>query len=61
LLIEPNPESALNPEAGRLLLEDYTEFSKQAKLMTEVYAMRKENKNPQKSPVKKKSASSRRL
>lgn len=38
LLIYPNPESALNEEAGKLLLEQYTEYSKQAKLMTEVYA-----------------------
>lgn len=39
LLIEPNPESALNEEAGRLLLEDYQEYFKRAKMMTNVYAM----------------------
>ena len=38
LLIYPNPESALNEEAGRLLLEQYSEYSKQAKMMTEIYA-----------------------
>ncbi|XP_066923534.1 ubiquitin-conjugating enzyme E2 S-like [Clytia hemisphaerica] len=38
LLIYPNPESALNEEAGKLLLEQYSEYSKQAKMMTEIYA-----------------------
>eukprot|EP00762_Andalucia_godoyi_P007317 ANDGO_01502.mRNA.1 Ubiquitin-conjugating enzyme E2 22 len=38
LLIEPNPESALNEEAGKLLLENYEEFAKHAKLMTLVHA-----------------------
>ena len=38
LLIYPNPESALNEEAGKLLLEQYAEYSKQAKMMTEIYA-----------------------
>ncbi|XP_065659109.1 ubiquitin-conjugating enzyme E2 S isoform X2 [Hydra vulgaris] len=38
LLIYPNPESALNEEAGKLLLEQYTEYSKQAKMITEIYA-----------------------
>ena len=40
LLIQPNPESALNEEAGKLLLEDYEEYSKQAKLMTQIHASR---------------------
>lgn len=39
LLIEPNPESALNEEAGMLLLEDYQEYYKRAKMMTSVHAM----------------------
>lgn len=39
LLIYPNPESALNEEAGKLLLEQYSEYSKQAKMMTEIYAL----------------------
>lgn len=38
LLIEPNPESALNEEAGRLLLEEYSEYVRQAKMMTSVHA-----------------------
>ena len=39
LLIEPNPESALNEEAGRLLLEDYAGFAKRAKMMTNIHAV----------------------
>lgn len=31
LLIEPYPESALNEEAGKLLLEDYTEYAQHAR------------------------------
>lgn len=38
LLIEPNPASALNEEAGRLMLENYTDYFQKAKLMTQVYA-----------------------
>eukprot|EP01051_Picozoa_sp_SAG22_P009157 SAG22_NODE_743_length_7504_cov_4.816745_7_plen_215_part_00 len=38
LLIDPNPESALNEEAGRLLLEEYEDFAQQARLMTEIHA-----------------------
>ncbi|XP_062847820.1 ubiquitin-conjugating enzyme E2 S [Trichomycterus rosablanca] len=39
LLIHPNPESALNEEAGRLLLEDYAEYASHAHLLTEIHAM----------------------
>lgn len=39
LLIEPFAESALNEEAGRLLLEDYEAFAKQARLMAQIHAM----------------------
>ncbi|VDP94186.1 unnamed protein product [Echinostoma caproni] len=38
LLLDPNPESALNEEAGRLLLEDYNEYVAQARLYTDVHA-----------------------
>ena len=38
LLIEPFPESALNEEAGKLLLEDYEEYAKHARLMTSIHA-----------------------
>lgn len=39
LLIEPYPESALNEEAGKMLLEDYEAYSKHARLMTSIHAM----------------------
>lgn len=38
LLIEPFPESALNEEAGKLLLENYEDFAKHARLMTSIHA-----------------------
>lgn len=39
LLVQPNPESALNEDAGKLLLEDYAAFSRTARLMTSVHAL----------------------
>jgi len=39
LLIQPNPESALNEEAGKLLLEHYEDYEARARLMTEIHAM----------------------
>lgn len=41
LLIEPNPESALNDEAGKLFMESYDEFADRARLMTGVHASRR--------------------
>ena len=38
LLIVPNPESALNEEAGKLLLEEYDDYSRRAKMMTDIHA-----------------------
>lgn len=38
LLIVPNPESALNEEAGKLLLEQYDDYTKRAKIFTEIHA-----------------------
>lgn len=38
LLIVPNPESALNEEAGKMLLEHYEDYSQRAKMMTEIHA-----------------------
>ncbi|XP_043484122.1 ubiquitin-conjugating enzyme E2 S [Leptopilina heterotoma] len=38
LLIFPNAESALNEEAGKLLLERYDDYSDRAKMMTEIHA-----------------------
>jgi ubiquitin-conjugating enzyme E2 S len=37
-LIVPNPESALNEEAGKLLLEQYDDYAKRAKLYTSIQA-----------------------
>lgn len=39
LLIQPFPDSALNEEAGRLIMEDYEEFCKHARLMTSIHAL----------------------
>lgn len=41
LLIVPNPESALNEEAGKLLLENYEDYAKYARMMTKVHAQNK--------------------
>lgn len=38
LLIQPNPASALNEEAGKLANEDWSGFCRRAKLMTEIHA-----------------------
>ncbi|ORY91961.1 ubiquitin-conjugating enzyme/RWD-like protein [Syncephalastrum racemosum] len=38
LLIFPNPESALNEEAGKLLLEQYDDYAKRARLFTHIHA-----------------------
>ncbi|KAK5135201.1 hypothetical protein LTR04_004630, partial [Oleoguttula sp. CCFEE 6159] len=38
LLIQPNPASALNAEAGALLQEDYESFARRARLMTGIHA-----------------------
>jgi len=38
LLIYPNPESALDEEAGKLLLEEYASYCERAKLITSVHA-----------------------
>jgi len=40
LLVEPNAESALNEEAGKLLLEGFGEFAAKARMMTEIHAMK---------------------
>ncbi|XP_010543653.1 PREDICTED: ubiquitin-conjugating enzyme E2 22-like isoform X1 [Tarenaya hassleriana] len=38
LLIEPFPESALNEQAGKMLLENYDEYSRHARLYTGIHA-----------------------
>ena len=37
-MIVPNPESALNEEAGKLLLEHYDDYAKRARLYTSIQA-----------------------
>ena len=41
LLIHPNAESALNEEAGRLLLENYDAYARHARMMTDLHARRR--------------------
>ncbi|XP_004493279.1 ubiquitin-conjugating enzyme E2 22 [Cicer arietinum] len=41
LLIEPFPESALNEQAGKLLLENYEEYARHARLYTGIHAKAK--------------------
>lgn len=38
LLIVPNAESALNEEAGKMLLEQYDDYSRRARMMTDIHA-----------------------
>lgn len=38
LLIAPNPESALNEEAGRLFQEDYEKYAAKAKMLSSIHA-----------------------
>lgn len=39
LLIQPNPDSALNADAGQLIQEDYANFTQRAQLMTSIHAV----------------------
>jgi ubiquitin-conjugating enzyme E2 S len=52
-LIVPNPESALNEEAGRLLLEDYDEYYSHAKMITSIHATPKKGVASGSKPAKK--------
>lgn len=52
LLIHPNPASALNEEAGKLLLEQYEDFARRAKMMTEIHAKPKGGESGGKSSGK---------
>ncbi|KAJ1635461.1 ubiquitin-conjugating enzyme E2 S-like protein [Pavlovales sp. CCMP2436] len=38
LLINPFPESALNEDAAKLFMEEYSEYAKQARLMCDIHA-----------------------
>lgn len=44
LLIEPFPESALNEQAGKMLLENYEEYAKHARLYTAIHAQKRKPK-----------------
>lgn len=44
LLIEPFPESALNEEAGKMLMEDYDGYARHARLLTNIHAMKTKSK-----------------
>ncbi|KAG2448649.1 hypothetical protein HYH02_006006 [Chlamydomonas schloesseri] len=50
LLIQPFPDSALNEEAGKLLLEDYEEYDKRARLMTSIHGL-SQAKRPTPTPL----------
>ncbi|KAM3214490.1 hypothetical protein ACQJBY_066771 [Aegilops geniculata] len=45
LLIEPFPESALNEQAGKMLLENYEEYARLARLYTGIHAHKHKNKS----------------
>lgn len=51
LMIEPNPDSALNADAGRLIQENYEAFASKAKMMTDIYAKKKKEGNVAQSTV----------
>ncbi|KAI5671812.1 hypothetical protein M9H77_12176 [Catharanthus roseus] len=40
LLIEPFPESALNEQAGKMLLENYDEYARHARIYTGIHAVK---------------------
>lgn len=42
LMIVPNPESSLNEDASRLMLENYEDYCKHAKLFTSIHAQKSE-------------------
>eukprot|EP01079_Euglenida_sp_SAG-EU17-18_P008685 gene8685-1556_t len=51
LLIEPNPDSALNEEAGMLLLEEYSTYFTRAQMYTKIHACTgKEKENSAENP-----------
>ena len=39
LLVQPNPDSALNMEAGSLIQDNYAAFTRRAELMTSIHAL----------------------
>lgn len=55
LLINPGPDSALNEDAGRLLMESYEEFRKKAEMWTSVHAIKIEKAMSELSVAQQKS------
>eukprot|EP00056_Hartaetosiga_gracilis_P000034 m.35455 g.35455 ORF g.35455 m.35455 type:complete len:193 (+) comp10019_c0_seq1:217-795(+) len=53
LLIHPNPASALNEDAGKLLLENFDEFAKHARMMTDIHAKHSKQKSSSSSSTEK--------
>jgi len=52
LMIYPNPDSALNPEASRLLQESYDDYVKHAAMITNIHAAKpKEAKQTEQTPA----------
>lgn len=45
LLIEPFPESALNEQAGKMLMEDYEAYARHARLYTNLHALKPKMKS----------------
>ncbi|KAL8037106.1 hypothetical protein ABFX02_11G018100 [Erythranthe guttata] len=45
LLIEPFPESALNEQAGKMLLQNYDEYARHARLYTGIHAIKPKSKS----------------
>lgn len=68
LLIVPNAESALNEEAGKLLLEAYDDYAARAKMITEIHAQAPKGKGEssgeppsQDGPLAKKHATDKKI
>ena len=49
LLIVPFPQSSLNEEAGKMFMDNYDEYFRVAKMLTEIHAKKKVIKNEKKS------------
>lgn len=56
MLIVPNAESALNEEAGKMLLDRYDDYSQRAKMMTEIHALPPKTTDDDGGPLSKKHA-----
>ncbi|ELU15292.1 hypothetical protein CAPTEDRAFT_152679 [Capitella teleta] len=63
LLIVPNAESALNEEAGKMLLEQYDDYSMRAKMYTDIHAKppRSSKDDSSEGPLAKKHAGDKKL